>query len=153
MTITKDKPVVRTQTGNLIDIKMAGESIGMLQDLRASDDYSPEPASGIGDIHVTEYVPTMARHTLSTSAMVLDSNSLRAKGISLLNGDDALKGQTFTIEVFQKNRPGAAATSASNSLRKYEGVTFVSGDIEIRKHAIVITNAQFNALNVSGEGL
>ena len=134
---------IQVRTGNTFRILFGGAEVGLLQDMRGSDDVSPEPASGIGDIHVTEYVPTMARHTISASSMILRSKSLREAGVAVENGDEALKGLVFTIEVFDKRDPGIL-------LRKYSGVSYASGDVEIRKHAIIASNVQLNALDVTG---
>lgn len=134
-----------TRTGNRIVVVLDGKQVGLVQSVRMSDDYSPEPASGIGDIHVAEYVPTMARHTLSVSAMVLSLKSLRAQGIIGENGDDVLRGRVFDIEQYDKDT-GAL-------LRKYVGCSYASGDVDVSKHAIVMVSATFMALDVVGTGL
>lgn len=133
---------LKVRSGNRVIVTFDGIQIGMLQNLRSNDDYSPEPASGVGDIHVQEWVPTMARHTLSASTMVLFTGAMRQAGISLENGDHALEGLVFDIVAMGKD-DGA-------ELRKYTGCSMSSGDVEINKHAIMIANAQFNALDVSG---
>ena len=135
---------LKTRSGNRIAVVFDGKQVGLIQNVSASDDYSPEPASGIGDIHVQEYVPTMARHTLSVSAMLLNKSQLQAAGIVPENGDAVLQGLVFDIEQYDK------LTGAL--LRKYTGVSYASGSIETTKHAIVTSNAQFNALDVSGDG-
>lgn len=161
--ITKSQNVI-VRSSNRFTIKIGGIAVGLLQDLRCQDDYSPEPASGIGDIHVKEYVPTMARHTISTSQACMFTASLRQLGISFENGDDALKGLVFDIEVHDRVKedsisPGktgvgnvagvtmASEGSSGSVLRRYEKCSFASGDIEIRKHAMVINSATINACN------
>lgn len=62
---------VKTRSGNRVTVRFDGREIGLVQSVRMSDDYAPEPASGIGDIHVIEYVPTMARHSLSDRKSVV----------------------------------------------------------------------------------
>lgn len=136
---------LKARSGNRIVVTFDGQQIGLVQSVRASDDYSPEPASGIGDIHVAEYVPAMARHTLSVSTMILFTGAMREAGISTVNGDDALEGRVFDIVVYSKD-DGA-------ELRKYVGCSYASGDIEVNKHAIIMANAQFNALDVTGLGV
>nr|DAG96323.1 MAG TPA: major tail protein [Herelleviridae sp.] len=132
------------RSGNQIAVLFDGKQIGLIQSISMNDDYAPDPASGIGDIHVQEYVPTMARHTLSVSAMLLNKSQLQAAGIVPENGDAVLQGLVFDIEQYDK------LTGAL--LRKYTGVSYASGSIETTKHAIVTSNAQFNALDVSGDG-
>ena len=135
----------KVRSGNRVTITLDGKTVGLLQNVRGSDDYGPEPASGIGDIHVAEYVPSTARHSVSCSSMVLNKGSMRELGIALENGDDALKGMVFDIVVQDK--------SDGSVLRKYLGCSFASGDIEVNKHSILVSNAQFNALDVTGTGL
>ncbi len=133
---------VKTHSGNRIIVKLDGRQVGLIQSVRMSDDYGPEPASGIGDIEVQEYVPTMARYSLNISNMVLKQQNLRTLGLTPENADAALKGLVFDIESYDKD--------TNTLVRKYMGCSYASGDLEIQKHAIVMSNAMFNALTVSG---
>lgn len=135
---------LKTRSGNRVVVLLDGKQVGLVQNVRMSDDYSPEGASGIGDIHVVEYVPTMARHTVNVSVMVLNKGSLREQGIAVENGDDVLQGRVFDIVSMSKDD--------GTILRKYIGCSYASGDIEVRKHAIVTSNAVFQALDVTGGG-
>lgn len=119
-----------------------GKQVGLVRSVRLNDDYAPEPASGIGDIHVQEYVPTMARHTISVSAMVLIKGAMLEAGIAAENGDAMLEGLVFDLEVYDKDN-GAL-------LRKYVGVSYASGDLEINAHQIVVQSGTFYALDVVG---
>lgn len=136
---------LKTRSGNRTVIQMDGQGVGLMQSLRASDDYGPEAASGIGDIHAVEYVPSMARHVLSVSTMVLFKANLRDLGIALENGDGALKGLVFDVVIMDKE--------SGQALRTYSGVSYASGDIDVTKHQIVVSNGQFNALDVRGTGI
>lgn len=136
---------IKVQSGNRIVVRFDGMDVGLVQSIRSSDDYSPEPASGIGDIHVQEHVPSVAKHSLSVSAMVLIRSKLRSAGIFATNGDDALKGRVYDIVQLGKDD--------ATELRKYTGCTFANGDTEVQAHRIVTTNATFMALDVTGEGL
>ena len=131
------------RSANVGRVIMDGQEVGMLQNVRPSDDYSPEPASGIGDIHVQEYVPTMARHTINVSKVALRKTSLYKMGLVPENGEVVLKGQVFDIEVLDK--------ATGEVVRKYLNCSYASGDIEVTKHAIVSYNAVFNALDVVGK--
>lgn len=135
---------LQTRSGNRIIVTVDGKQVGLMQSCRMSDDYSPEPASGIGDIHVTEYVPTMARHNLSVNFMVLNKKALYDLGLIPENGDDVLKGLVMDIECFDKD--------TGVSIRKYKGCSYASGDYEVNKHAIVMQSGTFNALDVGGTG-
>lgn len=134
------KTNLKVRSGNRIKVMFDGVQLGLVQSVRASDDYSPEPASGIGDIHVAEYVPTMARHTISVSQMVLNKGSMQRAGIAIENGDGMLKGLVFDLEVF--------SADDQTMLRKYSGCSFASGDIDVSAHRIVTISGQFNALDV-----
>jgi len=134
----------KVRSGNRIVITYDGFQVGFVQSVRMNDDYSPEPASGIGDIHVQEYVPTLARHQLTVSRMVLEADKMRERGIFPENGDAALEGLVFDIETYAKDD--------GTLLRKYIGCSYASGDLEISKHAIVIGSGTFMALDTSGTG-
>ncbi len=141
----------KVRSGNRILIEFGGQEIGLIQELRASDDYSPEPASGVGDIHVQEYVPTMARHQLQVSQAILFKESLRSAGVSLENGDDALKGLVFDITIYDKD--AGAEPTAGSYLRKYVNCSISSCDTEVRKHAILMNNASILALDCKGTSI
>ena len=138
------KQNLKVRSGNRIVVMFDGKAIGMVKSVRAGDDYSPEPASGIGDIHVQEYVPTMARHSLSVSSLTLIKGNMRQAGILPENGDAALEGLVFDFEVYDKD--------TGELLRKYTGCTYASGDLEINAHQILANSAQFMCLNVTGSG-
>lgn len=134
----------KVRSGNETIVMFDGREIGMVRSVRGNDDYSPDPASGIGDIHVQEYVPTMARHSISVSGMVLIKESMMAVGISPENGDAVLKGMVFDLEVYSK--------LDGKLVRKYKDVSYASGDIDINAHQIVVSSGQFLALDVVGTG-
>lgn len=138
-------PNVKVRSGNRVLVKFDGKTVGLVRNLRAADDYSPEPASGIGDIHVQEYVPTLARHNLTASAVVMKSSDLRSAGIVLENGDAALEGLVWDLEVYSKDE--------GQLLRKYTGVSMASCDLEISAHQIIMHNAQMVALDATGTGV
>ncbi len=138
------KQNLKVRSGNQIIVLFDGRQIGMVRSVRGSDDYGPDPASGIGDIHVQEWVPTMARHSLSVSSMVLIKDSMMEAGITPENGDAVLQGLVFDFEVYSK--------LDGKLIRKYVGVSYASGDIDIQAHQIVVSSGQFNALDVTGTG-
>lgn len=133
---------IKVRSGNRIAAVFDGKQIGLLQNARLNDDYAPDAASGIGDIHVQEYVPTMARHSISVEAMVLRKGAMLDAGIAMENGDAVMQGLVFDIETYDK--------LDGSLLRKYRGCSYASGSITITKHAILVQDAQFMALDVSG---
>ena len=134
-------------SGNRIEVQLDGKMVGLIQSYRANDDYGHEPASGIGDIHVQEYVPSLARHQITVSTMVLFSKNLRDSGVAMENGDEVLKGLVFDIVVYGRDPKNAGM------LRKYTQCSYTGGDVEVTKHAIVVSSAQFVALDASGKRL
>lgn len=73
---------------------------------------------------------------------MLYTGSLRQLGVTVENGDDALKGNVFDIVTMDKN---------GETLRKYIGCSYDSGDLEISAHKILSSSCQFKALDVSGK--
>ena len=135
---------LKARSGNKITVLYDGKMMGAVRSVTGSDDYSPEPVLGIGEIHVQEYVPTVARHTLAINGMVLIADNLRKAGIYAENGDDALKGNVFDILVQAKD-DGAV-------LRKYSGCSYASGSVEVTSNAIVMNSGSMMALDVTGKG-
>lgn len=137
------KQNLKVRSGNRIVVVFDGKKIGMVRSVRASDSYGLEAASGIGDIHVQEHVPTMATHSLSISNMVLIKGAMMSSGIVPENGDAALQGLVFDLEQYDKD--------TGVMIRKYVGVSYDSGDIDISAHQIVVQSGQFKALDVVGQ--
>lgn len=135
---------LQTQSGNRIIVTLNNIPVGLLQSVRMNDDYSPEMASGIGDIHAVEYVPTAARHTLSVTNMVLRVKRLVDQGIVPDNGDAVLLGIVFNIEALSKDD--------GSLVRKYLNCSYASGDLEINKHAIIMQSGVFNCLDTTSVG-
>jgi len=125
-------------SANLIVIKQDNREVGVIQSLRMNDDYAPEPLSGVGEVTVQEHVTTVARYSLTVQYMSLRRQSMFSEGLAHITPEDSLRGKVFDIEVQDK--------ITGRVLKKYEGCTFASGDVEVTKHAIVSKSAQFMAL-------
>lgn len=134
----------KVRSGNRTVITYDGFQVGFVKSVRMNDDYSPEPASGIGDIHVGEWVPTLARHTITVSRLILETDKMRERGIFAENGDSVLEGLVFDIETYNRDD--------GSLMRKYVGCSYASGDMEVSAHQILIGSGQFNALDVGGTG-
>src|SRR5690606_41384440 len=67
-----------------------------------------------------EHVPTMARHTLNVSNMVLRSQTMRSLGLIPENGDAVLQGLVF--DIIEQSR------DTGQVLRKYVGCSYASGE-------------------------
>ncbi|MEY8688438.1 MAG: hypothetical protein AB9M53_00980 [Leptothrix sp. (in: b-proteobacteria)] len=136
------KTNANVRSANRMAIVFDGKQIGALQSVRSSDDYGLEGVYGIGDIDPIEHVPSAARYTLSVSNVVLRVGAMRAAGLIPENGQDALKGLVFDIEQYDKD--------TGVLLRKYSGCSYASGDMDVSRNAIVMSNATFMALTVTG---
>jgi hypothetical protein len=132
---------VRAKTGNRFVIKFDGQAIGVCKSIDMRDEMGLEPVTGIGSINAFEYVPTLARHTISVEEIIMDSDSLMSLGLVSENGTAALEGKIFDIE----------ATDDTGASRKYLNCSYASGSISIRGNALLVSNATFNAIDVSGK--
>jgi hypothetical protein len=133
------------QSGNRIVAEFGGTVIGLIQSVRFSDNYGQEDASGVGDIHVIEHVPSKAVHTVSVSRMVLRIDRMRSAGLIPENGDAVLQGKVFDIVLYSRD--------TGLALRKAISCSYDSGDIDVSAHRIVMESAQFKALDASGTGV
>ena len=133
----------KVQTANRIWVSVGGSPLGLGQSVELHDDYQMEALQGIGDIHPQEFVPSAAVLTVTISEMVMLDSSMRASGASYTSPDDALRGVSHDIIVSSKD---------GGMLRKYTGCFYTSGDVQVRKHAIVIANAIFKCMDASGAG-
>jgi hypothetical protein len=142
-------PAVNLQTwsGNRIACSIGGLVIGLCQSARLSDSYALEDASGIGDIHVIEHVPTKAVHTVAVTNMCMFNQILRGAGYTI-NGIGALAGLVFDIIL---NGTGSNGTPGGMQ-RQYISCSYDSGDVDITAHRITIASGQFKALDVLGTG-
>lgn len=127
--------------GNEVKVVMDGIELDLVQTVRGSDNYGHEPASGVGDIHIKEHVPSLARHTVTLSAFALRKDRAITLGIIQENGNAALRGKAFTIEVF--DRTGAL-------IRKWTQCVNDSGDVTVTAHRIIVKDATFLATDAAG---
>lgn len=139
-----------TRTGNHIIIEMDDQQVGLIQNMRANDDYGLEPVMGIGDINAQEIVPTAARHQIQAGFVALRKTLLGSKSFMPRNGEEALKGLTFDIIVYDKNDGGNPADN-SGFIRKYTGVSCGGGDFSVEANRPVIRNATFLAISCEGD--
>lgn len=121
---------LRAISGNLVLIQMGGKTVGYVQSMTASEDYNPEPLSGVGDIHVHEHVPTQARYQLSIerACLRLDMTEKNLPGGSLMtipngapeeglwhNGEEVLKGWVFDVVVISGRAIPSIAPGGNSS--------------------------------------
>ena len=119
------------------DIQAPGETFNFAQHLLTCNAQRGSKAAFIDDQGVLTY-GVLEDRVRRVAA------SLRALGINTENGDAMLQGMAFDILVTSKDD--------GSVLRKYNKCSYASGSVQVRKHAIVVSNATFNAIDVSGTG-
>jgi hypothetical protein len=119
----------KVYSGNTILVIINNHPVGLLQDVTADEDFSPEPASGIGDPRVVEYVPTMNRITLRVSSMSLKKDSLFDIGVFPNDIDTYLSRNPFVVQIIDK--------ITGKTIRYYNNCIFARGTVSVRKHTIV----------------
>jgi hypothetical protein len=124
--------MAKVYSGNTIMVVIKNKPVGLLQDVTADEDFAPEPASGIGDPRVVEYVPTMYRISLAVSSMSLKKDSLFSVGVFPENIDKYLATEPFTVVVIDK--------VSKKTIRQYNNCIFGRGTLSVRKHTIVSHN-------------
>ncbi len=138
--MAREHTVVRT--ANFIKILLDGQSVGIVQNMRGSDDYGLEPVHGVGNINAFEHVPTVARHNVSVGLVVLRRDLLVQKGFIPKNGKDALRGLIFDMEAYDE-RDG-------QMIKGYIGCSYASGDVSIDANRVIMRNTTFMALDTIG---
>lgn len=133
-------PIV-TYEANKSRVFIDGAEVKLLTDFTQSDNYALESVSGIGDIHVLQHAPTVARHEVRFSGYVKKPETLMSSGVIPENGDIALVGRTFTIEVFDKDGP---------LLRRYEDCMCNNGEARMQRHGLLMKDAVFYAIDAKG---
>lgn len=136
--------MAKVYSGNNIMVVIKNKPVGLLQDVTADEDFAPEPASGVGDPRVVEYVPTMYRISLSVSSMSLKKDSLFSVGVFPENINKYLATEPFTVVVVDK--------VTNKIIRQYINCIFGRGTLAVRKHTIVSHNCTLLATEaVEGE--
>lgn len=134
--------MAKVYSGNTIMVVINNKPIGLLQDMTADEDFAPEPASGIGDPRVVEYIPTMYKISLAVSSMALKKDSLFSVGIFPENIDTYLATNPFTVVIIDK--------VSKNTIRQYNNCIFGRGTLSVRKHTIVSHNCTLFATEALG---
>lgn len=130
-----------TWSGNEVDVFFDDLKVPLVQTVSGDDAYNHEPASGVGDIHVQENVPTRAMHTITVDAMLFKKSDLIARGIIYENGDAALQGKTFSITIQSKK---------GRVMKAWDDCKCDRARVTVRAHAVLVQDATFLALDTSG---
>jgi hypothetical protein len=139
--------MAKVYSGNTVLVVIRNQPVGLLQDVTADEDFAPEPASGIGDPRVVEYVPTMYRISLAVSSMSLKKSSLFNIGVFPETIDTYLATEPFTVVIIDK--------VSKKTVRQYNNCIFGRGTLSVRKHTIVSHNCTLlatEAINGDADG-
>lgn len=138
----------KVRTGNYALVFIDGKGpVGLCQSVRGQVGFTVQPQYEIGSINPVENVPTRAVYTVTVRKAVILSNDPYLAVIPV-NGEQALEGLVFDIEIYDKRTTGPAAL-----LRKFEACTYDSGTVSVDANQVTFKDATFRALNVSGGGL
>ena len=146
---------VGVMTGNLIEVLVNDQIIGVIQNINANEDLGLQAATGIGRPTPYEHVVGQVRYSLSVDVLqVLPEGLWKGKnpelealgiknfedaGISPKGYTDLLKGTVFDIVV--------RTLADGVQLYKWTACSYGSGSIQIGKHTITSRNASFLAIN------
>jgi hypothetical protein len=117
----------QVRSANACLIVVQNQVIGISQSLRIQADFALQDQSGIGDSVVIEYVPGIAKITVSLSGVFLIAQNLASVGIVPSQSvRDVLQGNVFDVGVYSSiagtNTPGnllVKAISCSPSSMSY----------------------------------
>ena len=124
--------MAKVYSGNTITVMINGKEVGLLQEVSADEDFAPEPASGIGNPQVIEYVPTINRISLAVGSMSLRKDSLFSAGVYPENITKYLQTNPFQVQIIDK--------VSGKTVRMYNNCIFARGTLNLRKHTIVSHN-------------
>lgn len=130
-----------TYEANKSRVFINGVELFLLSDIRCSDDYALEAISGIGNVHVKQHVPTVARHQFTLNGYMERNEKTIRNNIIPENGDVALRGRTFSVEIFDREGP---------LLRRYEEAMCNDVNASMSAHRLMMKGATFHATDVKG---
>lgn len=144
----------QTYVANRLDIQFDNQSqaVGAVQNANVTMSFGLDTVSGIGDIRVKEYVPTIARISLSSDQTYLfnmEIDRLSSGGLAGQSGllpaqaQEALTGVVFDVSAVVLNPP----QTAYSTLWIASGCSLDSGNMSAAKHGTVMRQCQFQALD------
>lgn len=132
----------QVQSGNTVELYIAGKAVGRAQSLNAQADWGDENAYEIGTIMPTETVPLKFNGTVTLNRMRIRKNDLVKAGIVSLGADILNKG---VIDIVLKDRYSGQVMEA------YMGCTLSSKTTEVRANEIISEEATFMFLWSEGQ--
>ena len=139
----------QVRSANAILITVKNQVIGISSSARFQADFALQDQAGIGDNVVIEYVPGIARVTVSLSGVLLISQNLVSAGIlpTSTGVRDILAGNVFDVGVYTtvagSNTAGSCLLLASSCMPSQMGYSVQTGQAVTYDHS-------FSALDLSG---
>jgi len=139
----------KVRSANQVLIVIKNKVIGIASSLRIAADFALQDQAGIGDNVVVEYVPGIARITVSLSGILLISTNLAAQGIlPSTSVRDILEGNVFDVGVYSSiagtNTPDSLLIKALSCMPSSMGYSVDTGQAMKYDHSFV-------ALDLAGD--
>jgi hypothetical protein len=148
------KTNLQTYVANRMDVQFdnKGGAVGAIQNANLSVSFGLDAVSGIGAVTVIEYVPTIARVSVSADQTYLfgqeidrvQANVGGQKGLLPSEAIESLNGVVFDISAVMKSQ---TSQQEFGTLWVAESCSLDSGDFSAAKHGTVGRRCQFQALN------
>jgi hypothetical protein len=125
-----------TMTGNRAIFKIAGNVIGVAQNVEVSDDFGLQEVDGLGSLEVQEYVPGKLTHRISGSSYFVANQSLRQQNM-VPTSEDWMSSPEFEVEIQD--------SITNTTIENYVGCKFASHSRTYAKHQIAGQSFQIYA--------
>lgn len=133
-------------TGNIVSVKMNGNTVGIIQNVGFQEGYGHQPVTGLGRVNPFEHAPGQARYSLSADWFRLrrtivnedippEARNLEDSGIVPVVAADILQGLVFEIQVLD--------LVSGEPLWTWIDCSYDGGSMNVRKHDIVSQSCNF----------
>lgn len=142
----------QVRSANAILIVVRDQVIGISSSCRIQADFALQDQAGIGDTVVIEYVPGIARVTVSLSGVLLITQNLTSAGILPRDSvRDILDGNVFDVGIYSTvagtNTPGSALLIAHSCMPSQLGYSVQTGQAMQYDHSFAALDLSGNLLN------
>jgi hypothetical protein len=137
----------KSHTGNRIIIRFNGAIVGLVQSLRASEDFGVQGLYQVGDIQAAELVPTQAQYTLTADMIFLKTDTFysgfgSSTPLAPVDPYGALYFKPFQVAIYDSD--------TMKLMRYWDGCYYSQGDLQISMNAVLTGSCTFRAITASG---
>jgi hypothetical protein len=141
----------QVRSANQVLIVVQNQVIGISKSCRIQADFALQDQAGIGDNVVIEYVPGIARITVSLSGILLLNQNLANAGIlPSVSVRDILNGNVFDVGVYSttagSNTPNALLVKAISCMPSNMGYSVDMGQAMTYDHSFVALDLAGNLI-------